>query len=225
MANCVICNAEFNPSWGGSKKLCPKHCAPATSKPVVVAKLDTALGAIMGLGLLVVLSIFLVALIHGCAEDHGLVEFQYPSEVIDHKISIIDGNAQFEVTMKLTEFYGNVPSVDTTSSHIAMIVKHELDAHNTAQTVVFHIVEDTGGVGVYDAYGRPKPTHLVDAFDIEYSMKDLELIDWETVGLNGRWLLDLGTVSNVTYAGDEAIRKYCVDDGQKKYAQVFCADY
>jgi hypothetical protein len=153
-------------------------------------------------------------------------DFTLPSEVIGEKTSVVDGNTQFEVTMKLVELDGldgSSLSVAVTSSHIAEIVKHELDEHNAAQTVVFHIVEDAGGG--YDAYGRPQPTHLIGAFDIGYSMKDLKMINWDTVGLNGRWLLDLGTVSNITGAGDEAIRKYCVDDGQKEYAQVFCANY
>jgi hypothetical protein len=173
--------------------------------------------AYLGATLFIFLVIMIGVGIKACSD------FTLPSEVISEKTSVVNGNTQFEVTMKLTEFDGNEPSVPTTSSHIAEIVKHELDEHNTARTIVFHIVEDAGGG--YDAYGRPQLTRLVDAFDIEYSMTDLKLIDWDTVGLNGRWLLDLGTVSNVTDAGEEAIRKYCVDDGQKRYAQAFCADY
>jgi hypothetical protein len=150
--------------------------------------------------------------------------YNYPSNVLDHKTAVVDGNTEFDVILKLREFNGSAPgSVVDASSEIIEIVKHELEEHRTEQKIVFHIVEDTGGG--YDVYGRVQPTHLTDAFDISYSMEDLKLINWDTVLGNGRWLLDLGSVSHITGTGDDAIRKYCEDDGFKKYAQIFCANY
>jgi hypothetical protein len=32
MANCMICNAEFDPTSGTSKHFCPTHCAPQPQK-------------------------------------------------------------------------------------------------------------------------------------------------------------------------------------------------
>jgi hypothetical protein len=224
MANCMICNVEFDPTRTNSKHFCAEHCAPTPQKKGLVAKVDSGLRAIMGLAALTVLSIVLFAIIHGCAESVGLVEFEYPSGVLDHKTIVVGGNTEFDVTLKLREYNGSAPgSVFAASSEIIKIAKHELEEHSTEQKIVFHIVEDTGGE--YDIYGRKQPTYLTDAFDITYSMQDLKLIDWNTVSGNGRWLLDLGTVSNVTGAGHDAIREYCEDDGFKKYAQTFCTDY
>jgi hypothetical protein len=56
-------------------------------------------------------------------------------------------------------------------------------------------------------------------------MDDVKKIDWDTVASNERWLLDLGSVSNVTGVGAEAIKKYCVDEEHNRWAHVFCAGY
>ena len=164
------------------------------------------------------------ACVYGCVSLlSGAGEFKYPATVLNHESTDVDGSPEFDVTLKLREFDGSAPgSVFDGSSEILRIVKHELEEHGAEQSIVFHIVEDTGGG--FDIYGRKQPAYLTDAFDIKYSMEDLKLINWDTVSNNGRWLLDLGSVSHVTGAGGDAIRKYCEDDGFKKYAQVFCAN-
>ena len=207
--NTLICNSEqFARDWDltGSSK-------------------SSQIGPIQGVITLLVVAAVLGACIYGCASlFSGPSEFKYPTSVMNHKIIVVDGNTEYDVTLKLREFDRPAPgSVLYASTDIIDIVKHELEEHGTEQSIVFHIVEDTGGG--FDIYGRKNPAYLTDAFDIEYSMEDLKLINWDSVLHNGRWLLDLGSVSHITGAGNDAIRKYCVDEGFKKYAQVFCANY
>ncbi|MGP8174190.1 MAG: hypothetical protein ACLP7O_06535 [Terracidiphilus sp.] len=225
MANCMTCNVEFDPASGSSKNFCPKHCAPTPQSKGAVANFYDELNSTQRAQAWIVISVLLIVCIYGCASlVFGPSEFKYPTSVLDHKTLAVDGNTEFDVTLKLREFNGSVPgSVFAASSEMLGIIKHELEEHSTEQGIVFHIVEDTGGG--YDIYGRKQPTHLTDAFDIRYSMEDLKLINWNTVSNNGRWLMDLGSVSHMTGAGDDAIRKYCEDDGFKRYAQVFCANY
>ena len=35
MANCMICNTEFDPGLGTSKSFCPQHCAPVVGSPAI----------------------------------------------------------------------------------------------------------------------------------------------------------------------------------------------
>lgn len=225
MARCMICNVEFDPASGSSKSFCPKHCAPTPQNKGIFANFYAELNSTQRAQAWIVISVLLIVCFYGCASlVFGPSEFKFPSNVLEHKTIVVDGNTEFDVTLKLREFNGSAPgSVFDASSEIIEIVKHKLGEHSTEQSIVFHIVEDTGGG--YDIYGRKQAKFLTDAFDIKYSMEDLKLINWDTVSNNGRWLLDLGTVSHMTGAGDDAIRKYCEDDGFKKYAQVFCANH
>jgi predicted RNA-binding Zn-ribbon protein involved in translation (DUF1610 family) len=42
VANCMICNVEFDPTIGTSKNFCPEHCAPS-SKPLPPGEVTNAL--------------------------------------------------------------------------------------------------------------------------------------------------------------------------------------
>lgn len=205
--NTLVCTSEqFFRDWELTGKSVPSSAGP--SKPIIIP-------IIFG----VCFFLWLKACVGGTTSG-----FTFPSTAIDHKATVVNGNSEFDVTLKLREPNGSAPgNVFLASSEIIEIVKHELEEHSTEKSIAFHIVEDTGGG--YDIYGRKQSINLTNAFDITYSMEDLMLINWDTVSGNGRWLLDLGTVSNVTGAGDDAIRKYCEDDGFKKYAQIFCANY
>lgn len=150
--------------------------------------------------------------------------FTLPPDVIDHRMSVVDGTSELDVTLEIPEPGGTSPGeVSEAGYDILQIVKHEGQANGTETAIVFHLIENTGGG--YDQYGRERPRQIADAFDIRYSMDDVRKINWDTVGSNPRWLLDLGSVSNVTGVGAEAIKKFCEDEGFGRWAQVFCADY
>jgi hypothetical protein len=53
MANCMICNEEFDPEAGTSRRFCPRHCAPVPGKPAPVGGAAVAAGR-RAVGLVVV---------------------------------------------------------------------------------------------------------------------------------------------------------------------------
>ena len=219
MARCMICNVEFDPASGSSKSFCPKHCAPIPQNKSIFAKVDVGLRAIMGLAILTLISIFLIALIYSCAQSHGLVEFTYPRSVLDHKTSVIDGNTELDVTIKLRGWDAGAGDVYSATQDMEEIMKHELKEGGAEQNTVFHIVGDAGGG--YDNYGNPRPTHLIGAFDIRYSMEDIRQINWDHI--SEFRLLNLGIVSGITPAGVGVAKEYC--EKNREYSQVFCEGF
>ena len=106
-----------------------------------------------------------------------MVEFKYPSHALDHKISVIAGNAVLSVTLKLRGWDAGEGDMYAAIVDMESIMKHELREGSGEQSITFHIVGDAGGG--YDDYGHARPTHLIDAFDIQYSMDNLKQIDWD----------------------------------------------
>ena len=74
MANCMICNVEFDPAGGGSKNFCTKHSAPAPSNKGIFGGVDVRLSVIIRLAVLAVISVFIYFWIDSCAESHGRSE-------------------------------------------------------------------------------------------------------------------------------------------------------
>jgi hypothetical protein len=100
------------------------------------------------------------------------------------------------------------------------IMIHELQGGGQKQSIVFHIVGDSGGG--YDDYGNPRPTHLIGVFDLKYSMDDLQKVNWENLPSENR-LLNFSQVSNVTEAGTSVAQSYCKEE--REYAQIFCENF
>ncbi len=217
MANCTICNVEFDPASGSSRSLCPKHCAPRPQNKGFFGGVDVGLSVVVRLAILIVISVFIYAWIDSCAESHGLVKFTYPASALDHKTSVIDGNTVLNVTLKLRGSDAGEDDVYAAIVDMESIMKHELREGGGEQSIAFHIVGDAGGG--YDDYGHPRPTHLINAFDIQYSMDDVRQIDWDHLPSENR-LLNLGQVSGITPAGAGVAKEYC--EKAREYAQVFC---
>jgi hypothetical protein len=55
MANCMICNVEFDPAAGTSKNFCPVHCAPVPGMPIGGAKSSPNQKAAIVIGVVMVL--------------------------------------------------------------------------------------------------------------------------------------------------------------------------
>jgi hypothetical protein len=212
----MICNVEFDPARTNSKNFCAKHCAPTPQKKGLVAKVDSGLRAIMGLAALTVLSTVLFAIIYGCAESSGLVEFEYPSGVLDHKISIIDGNTELDVTLKLNGWDAGENDIYSAILDMQSIMRHELKEGGSEQSILFRIV----GVAATDDYGR-ETTDLIGVFDIQYSMKDIKQINWDNPGEIR--LLNLGHVSGITPAGITVAQRYC--EKEREHSQAFCDSF
>lgn len=52
MANCMICNVEFDPAAGTRKNFCPVHCAPIPGKPAAGSPSTSTLRPIIFLGMI-----------------------------------------------------------------------------------------------------------------------------------------------------------------------------
>jgi len=153
MANCMICNVEFNPASGKSKNFCPKHCAPAPKQQGIVARIDAGLSGIVRLAFLAVISVFVFALIHSCGESSGVGSFTYPPSVLSHNISTVDGNSELNVTLKLQGWDAGEADIINITSDMRSIMEHELKG-------------DAGGGN--DDYGRPVPSRFIGVFDIVF---------------------------------------------------------
>jgi hypothetical protein len=99
------------------------------------------------------------------------------------------------------------------------IIKHELRESGSEQSIVFHIVGDAGGGN--DDYGRARPTNIIKAFDIQYSMDDMKKINWENLG--DVRLENLGHVSEIQPAGATVAQRYCAK--HREYSQIFCDNF
>jgi hypothetical protein len=215
----VICNAEFDPKKSGSKKLCLVHSTPILQKRGVFGTFNKGLNMIIGLAILVLLSVFLFAIVYSCADTHGLVEFSYPKSVLEHKTAFIDGKTELDVTIKLMGWDAGAGDMFSDAQDMERIMKHESKEGGQEQSIVFHIVGDAGG-GM-DDYGNTRPEHIIEAFDIRYTMEDIKKINWDNI--NELRLLNLGTVSGITPAGASVAKKYC--DKNQEYSNVFCANF
>jgi len=219
MANCMICNVEFNPASGKSKNFCPKHCAPAPKQQGIVARIDAGLSGIVRLAFLAVISVFVFALIHSCGESSGVGSFTYPPSVLSHNISTVDGNSELNVTLKSQGWDAGEADIINITSDMRSIMEHELKEGGQEQSIAFHLVGDAGGGR--DDYGRPIPSRLIGVFDIDFSMADIREINWDHV-YNFK-LLNLARVSAITPAGAEVGKKYC--EKNREYSNAFCDNF
>lgn len=202
MANCVICNAEFNPSWGGSKKLCPKHCAPATSKPNAIALL-----AVTGL---------IVFGLYTCTRSAD-------NTIVDRRISQANGSNELQITIKLGTW--GAESVRQSADQMADIAKRELSSGTQVEGILFRVVGEVQQGGDLDAYGNPTPktTTTFNAFDVRYSMDDLKKVNWDN--MSGTRLLNLGKVQRYGSWGDSAARSFCANAGGQIDSANFCSNF
>jgi len=167
----------------------------------------------------IAIAIFIL-IVYVCADSNGCSEFKYPASVLDHKIVVTGSNSELDVTLKLRG--GDAGAVDLYGAIVDMesVMKHELKENGGEQGIVFHVVGDAGGG--YDDYGHESPTHLIKAFDIQYSMENLRQIDWDHLPSENR-LLNLGQISEITPAGVAVAQGYCKE--AREYAQVFCGGF
>jgi hypothetical protein len=115
-------------------------------------RLDGRDQAVGGCLTIVFIAFAVFALAHGCSRDSSGSGFTYPSDVLDHKISVVDGGSELDVTLEIPEPDHTSPGeVWVAGLDILHIVKHEVQVNGTESAIVFHLVENTGGG--YDQYG------------------------------------------------------------------------
>jgi hypothetical protein len=166
---------------------------------------------IVGVVAKVVLAALIIWGIYGCSSYFlGGGEFTFPFSVLGHKTSVIDGRAEFEVTMKLRGIDSGDTDMNLAAQDMDGIIKHVLKENGSEQGIIFHIVADG-----QDIYGHATQ---IQVFDIQYSMDDLKLVNWDNVTSNG--LLNLSRLSAMSPAGADVGRLYC--EKERDYAQVFC---
>src|SRR5208337_2887314 len=112
--------------------------------------------------------------VKGCGDRS---EYTYPRNVLGHKTSVIGGNTELDVTVKLRGWDAGSGDMYAALLDMESVMKHEIKENSGEQSIVFHIVGDTGGGR--DDYGHVRPSNLINVFDIQYSMDDLRQIDWE----------------------------------------------
>jgi hypothetical protein len=219
MANCVICNAEFNPSWGGSKKLCPKHCVPA--RRATDDQVGEALKKIFGAIFLAGLSILVIIFVYACvASDLERNSEAYPKDVLDHHMSVVDGRKELNITLELRKGSGDDFFLSLAPDDMKEILKHEQQQNSGEDDLVFHVVGDIGGG--YNDYGNPRPSNVVLLFDTKYTKFDIMQINWEHHPGPGS-LLNIGVVSNISEYGASVGRSYCQE--AREWTQVFCENF
>ncbi len=168
---------------------------------------------------MILISVFIYALIDSYAESHGWVEYKYPTSVLEHKISVIDGKTELDVKMKLPGADSGERDMYYIAGHMMNVAKHEIKQSGSEQSIVFTIAGEAGGG--YDDYGHPRPSDLINGFDIQYSMDNLEKIDWDHIDVYS--FLNLGHLTIICPAGAKVVERYCEKDRQ--YSQVFCANF
>jgi hypothetical protein len=149
--------------------------------------------------------------------------FTYPSDVLDHKISVVNGSTEFDVTIKLEGW--NAGSVYHVAGEIPDVVKHELEEGSQEQSILFRIVGDVHSGGGNDDYGNPMPesSTTFNAFNIRYSMDDMKKVNWDY--MSGIGLLNLGSVTRFGSYGDNAVQSYCEKSLAQTYSHDFCANF
>jgi hypothetical protein len=149
----------------------------------------------------------------------ALGQYTYPPSVVNYRSTVIDGHPVFEATLRLNGWDAGDTDLSAISADMQDLIKHELDAGITDQSMLFHISGNVGGG--YDDYGHPRPTALVGAFDLTYSMDDLKRIDWDHTTEYS--LFNLAHVSNINSSGDKVGKKYC--EANHEAARVFCDSF
>jgi hypothetical protein len=156
-----------------------------------------------------------------CADLNGCFEFKYPTSVVDQKTSVVNGNSEFDVTIKLEMWNGG--SLRNCADEMKEIVKHELKEGKQEKSIVFRVVGDVESGGGYDRYGNPIPTSTAtfNALNIQFSMDDLRKVNWDH--MSSLELLNLGSVTRFGSYGDSAARNYC--EMARDYSRDFCANF
>jgi hypothetical protein len=146
----------------------------------------------------------------------GLGKYDYPVTFVSHQSNQIAGKPVYEAQVKLNGWDAGDTDLSALAPDIQDVVKHELGDGISDQSMLFHIVGDAGGG--YDDYGHARPTALVGAFDLEYSMDDLKRIDWDhTTEFS---FFNLAHVTNVNSAGEKVGKAYC--EKNRDSAHAFC---
>lgn len=232
--NTLVCTSEqFARDWDlrdaeerritGGK---PDKHAPVAKAPIQSASTDVSFSVISSNfwtiwrgSVLAVSFIALTVCAYISADLNGCFKFRYPTSVLNHNTSIVGGNTELDVTLKLRGWDAGDTDMYSAILDMESIMKHEIKEGSPGQNIVFHIVGDAGGGK--DDYGNPKPSRIIGAFDIQYSMEDIKKIDWDHISQFR--LLNLGIVSGITPAGADVAKGYC--EKNREYSQSFCARF
>jgi hypothetical protein len=169
---------------------------------------------------IVFIAFAIFAFARGCTDNSSDSGFAYPRSVLDHQVSVSNGNTELAITLKLKGRDAGYEDLDFALIEMENILKHEQRQSSGEDSIVFHIVGDTGGG--YDDYGKPRQTHLIPVFDIRYTMEDIKRISWEHLPSPSR-LLNIGLVSGISDAGTSVAQSYC--QKEREWTQVFCENF
>lgn len=199
--NTLICNSEqFARDWDltGSSK-------------------SSQIGPIQGVITLLVMAALLIVCIYGCESFFsGPSEYKYPSCVLEHKISVINGKTEYDVKMKLPGVDSGGIDMVYIAGQMKNVAEHEIKQSGSEQSMVFTIAGET--IGGYDDYGRAEPSEIINVFDVQYSMDDLKKIDWDHI--TDYSFLNLGHLTIICPAGAKVVERYC--EKHREYSQAFC---
>jgi hypothetical protein len=201
--NTLVCTLEqFVRDWELSGKANPGLKSSARRTPTLV------IGALA-----------VAACIYGCSSLlSGPTEFKFPKEVLSQQSSQANGSTQLDVTLKLQGWDAGETDLYHAIINMQEVMKHESHG-GREQIIIFHLVGATGGAR--DDYGNPQPSRIIAAFNLRYSMEDINQIDWDHV--SEFRILNLGQVSGITLAGAAVAEEYCKKD--KEYSNVFCSNF
>ncbi len=164
--------------------------------------------------LLVALGICLYAWHRVGASSHTL-----PASVIAHQTTVVDGRQELEVTIKLRRQDTAASDLISAIADMKSVMRGEEEWNGEEGGVTFHLVDVTPGG--FDDYGNPTPAHTTPAFDIHYAADELRRINWKHV--DELKLVNLGKVSQISYAGKSVARDFCAY--YRESSNVFCAEF
>ena len=142
-----------------------------------------------------------------------------PASVIAQKTTVVDGRPELEVTIKLRRQDTAASDLIGAIADMKSVMRREERRNGDAGGVTFHLVDVTPGG--FDDYGNPTPARTMLAFDIHYSADEIRRINWRHV--DELKLVNLGKVSQISYAGMLVARDYC--SYYRESSNVFCAEF
>lgn len=169
---------------------------------------------------LIFIAVVVFAFVRGCGGSSSDSGFTYPTAVLEHHMSVVDGRNELNITLKLQERSDGGFFLSEAPFDMEKILKHEQQQSSGEDDLVFHVVGDIGGG--YNNYGNPIPSNVVLLFDMRYTKFDIMQINWEHRPSPGG-LLNIGTVSNISGYGASAGQSYCQE--AREWSQVFCENF